>query len=141
MTNPNTVVAPTSSALNYLANVGITTNLEKAIYSTARIITSRYYVTNKRQIECGRENIRTGHPVGTARKYTNPNGTVEVVQGIDYNDKAYRTARVNELLEMTLEEVLAINIALRALNEIGRESNAAYKSRIAWEAANQLQTA
>lgn len=143
MTNTNTVGAtPAKSlALDYLSSVGITSNFEKAIYSTARIITSRFYITNKKQIECGRENLRTGHPVHTARKYTNPDGTVEVIQGMNYNDKTFRTERVNELLEMTLEEVLAINIAVRALNEIGRESNAAYKSRMAWEAANQSEAA
>jgi hypothetical protein len=129
MTDFNTIVAATNSALQYLTNVGITSNHEKAIHSTARILASRYFITNKRAIECGRENIRTGHPVGTARRYNNPDGTVEVIVGIEYDDKAYRTARVDEMFQMTLAEVLQINQTVRALNEIGRESNANYKAR------------
>ena len=131
------------NSLNYLDNVGITANFEKAVYSTARLIASRYFVTNKKAIQCGRENLAEGYPVNTARKYKNPDGSSDIVIGMDYSDKAYRTARVDDMLEMTLEQVLEINQTVRALNEIGRESNANYKSRKEWEAANQhqLQTA
>lgn len=127
------------NSVSYLNSVGITSNFEKAVYSTARLIASRYFVTNKKAIQCGRENLAEGYPVNTARKYTNPDSSTEIVVGMDYNDKAYRKARVDEMLNMPLEQVLEINQTVRALNEIGRESNANYKNRLEWEAANQYQ--